>query len=321
MSQSAQGTGAYNQLVFDDSSGQSRTSLQQHASAHQGTAELNLGHLRHQSDNQRLNKVGYGADLKTQYSAAARAGQGMLITSDARNNASSTQLDSKEAQAQIEQSHQLQLALATTAQKHNAKLKGEKKQEEPEAKKLPAIKQQEHSIEVVKASSDGQQSEHGGQCKVIAYSEAQLQLSSSAGIAATTPKDAIFSSRNTNSTTASQDINFAAQGNHHHAVKAGISLFTYGKLRKDAPPEERNKETGIKLHAGTGKVSGLSQSDISQKLPTTTGLAQAIGWVGLFTSLSGGQLATIHVEFRMCPSTRAIRARTIGYQKILVASK
>ncbi|WP_367178037.1 phage baseplate assembly protein V [Undibacterium sp.] len=55
MSTSGQGTGAYNQLVFDDSPEQIRTSLQQHAVAHQGTAELNLGHLRHQSDNQRLN--------------------------------------------------------------------------------------------------------------------------------------------------------------------------------------------------------------------------------------------------------------------------
>ncbi|MBC7405459.1 MAG: DUF2345 domain-containing protein, partial [Cytophaga sp.] len=51
-----------------------------------------------------------------------------------------------------------------------------------------------------------------------------------------------------------------AQGNHHHAVKAGISLFTYGKLRKDAK-EEPNTETGIKLHAATGKVSTQSQSD------------------------------------------------------------
>jgi type VI secretion system secreted protein VgrG len=260
MSQSQEGTGGYNQLVFDDSPGQSRTSLQQHAKAHEGTAELNLGHLRHQSDNQRLNKVGYGAELKTQHSAAARAGQGMLISSDARANASSTQLDSSEAQSQLEQSHQLQLALATTAQKHNAKLKDDKKQEEPEAKKLPAIKQQDNSIEVIKSTASGQQSDHGGQGQVTAYSEAQLQLSSPAGIAITTPKDAILSAGNTSNLTASQDLNFAAQGNHHHAVKAGISLFTYGKLRKDAK-EEPNTETGIKLHAGTGKVSSQSQSD------------------------------------------------------------
>jgi uncharacterized protein (DUF2345 family) len=196
----------------------------------------------------------------------------MLISSDARNNASSTQLDSREAQEQLEQSYQLQLALATTAQKHNAKLKDEKKQEETEAKKLPAIKQQDNGIEVIKSTEVGNNSgsgsnddegdygKAGGQGKVTAYSEAQLQLSSPAGIAITTPKDAILSAGNTSNLTASQDLNFAAQGNHHHAVRAGISLFTYGKLRKD-PKEEPNTETGIKLHSGTGKVTTQSQSD------------------------------------------------------------
>ncbi|MFZ6747644.1 type VI secretion system Vgr family protein [Undibacterium sp. Ren11W] len=258
MGSSQQGTGGYNQLVFDDSPQQSRTSLQQHAVAHQGTAELNLGHLRHQSDNQRLNKVGFGTELKTPHSAALRAGQGMLISTDARANATSTQLDSREAQAQVESSQQLQTSLATTAQKHKAKLKDEKKQDEPEAKKLPAIKQQEHSATVLKASAEGQAGEHGGKGKVTAYSEAQLQLSSPAGIALTTPKDAILNSGNTSSITAGQDINLASQGNQHHAVKAGISLFTYGKASNQEKP---NQETGIKLHAASGKLSSQSQSD------------------------------------------------------------
>ena len=264
MHSSAQGTGGYNQLVFDDSPGQSRTSLQQHATLHQGTAELNLGHLRHQTDNQRLGKLGFGAELKTQHSAALRAGQGMLISTDARANASGSQLDSREAQAQVEQSQQLQTSLASTAQKHSAKLKDDKKQDEPPAKDLPAIQQQEHSATVLKASGDGQSGQagehgvHGGAGKVSAYSEAHMQLSSPAGIALTTPKDAIFSAGNSSAITASQDLNLAAQGNWHHAAKAGISLFTYGKAsNKDKP----NQETGIQLHAASGKLSSQSQSD------------------------------------------------------------
>ena len=42
------------------------------------------------------------------------------------------------------------------------------------------------------------------------------------------------------------------------AIKAGISLFTYGKASNKQKP---NQETGIKLHAATGKVSTQSQSD------------------------------------------------------------
>ncbi|MES2316005.1 MAG: type VI secretion system tip protein TssI/VgrG [Pseudomonadota bacterium] len=82
MSASQGGAGAYSQLVFDDSPGQSRVALQRHASAHKGTAELNMGHLRHQTDNQRLHAAGFGAELKTEHSLALRAGQGMFISAN-----------------------------------------------------------------------------------------------------------------------------------------------------------------------------------------------------------------------------------------------
>jgi uncharacterized protein (DUF2345 family) len=92
---------------------------------------------------------------------------------------------------------------------------------------------------------------------VGAYSEPQLQLSSPRGIAAATPAYAIFSAATTSSISAGQDINFAAQANSFHTVVTGIGLFTYGKAsNKDKP----NQETGIKLHAASGKVSSQSQS-------------------------------------------------------------
>jgi type VI secretion system secreted protein VgrG len=72
MQTSQDGTGAFSQLVFDDSAGQARLALQRHARAHEGTAELNLGHLRHQVDNQRLAPAGFGAELKTAHSVAVQ---------------------------------------------------------------------------------------------------------------------------------------------------------------------------------------------------------------------------------------------------------
>jgi type VI secretion system secreted protein VgrG len=254
MGTSQSGGGAYNQLVFDDSPGQARVALQRHAKAHEGSAELNLGHLRHQTDNQRLATVGFGAELKTAHSAALRAGMGMLLSSDARTGATGGQLDSQEAQTQIEQSHQLQLDMATLAQKHNARLP-----EEPDAEKLPAVAQMVHSAGVVKSAAEGTSSAGGGHGSTTAYSEPHMQLSSPAGITATTAADAIFVSGNTGSITAGQDINFASQGNFFGTVKGGISLFTYGKASK---PDKPNQETGIKLHAASGKVSVQAQSDV-----------------------------------------------------------
>ncbi|WP_036248607.1 type VI secretion system Vgr family protein [Massilia sp. BSC265] len=242
MGDSQSGCGAYSQLVFDDSPGQARTSLQCHMKAHEGTAELNLGHLVHQSDNARLQTVGFGAELKTLHSLAMRAGQGMLLSADARPGASGSQLDSREAVSQIEDSHRLQVDVANLAQKHSAKLEGE-----PAPDELAAVKQMRHSAEVIAAADEG----------AVAYSEPQLQLSSPAGIAVTTPADAVLSAGTTSSIVAGQDINVVAQGNASTLVAKGISLFTYGKATNKEKP---NQEVGIKLHAASGKLSSQSQS-------------------------------------------------------------
>jgi type VI secretion system secreted protein VgrG len=244
MGASQDGTGAYNQLVFDDSLGQSRLALQRHAKAHDGAAELNLGQLRHQSDNARLQPAGFGAELKTADSAAVRAGQGLLLSADARNGGSGSQLDSREAAAQIKESHELQVALATQARKHNARLKDEP---EPEPAEFAALKQMGLSAEVIETVDNN----------AIAYGEPHLQLSSSAGIVAATPADAILAAGTSTSIGAGQDINLVAQANAATAVVGGISLFTYGKAGNKTKP---NQEAGIKLHAASGKFSSQSQS-------------------------------------------------------------
>lgn len=235
MQVSQPGTGAYSQLVFDDSPGQARVSLQRHAGAHQGTAELNLGHLRHQADNQRMQAVGFGAELKTAHALAMRAGQGMLLSTD--RAAGGAHMAAREALAQIDAGRELQESLAVTAQKHNAVLPRESS----------AIAAMKSSAAVISAMSDG----------AVAWSAPQLQLSSPLGIVAVTPADAVLAAGATTSISAGQDINFAAQGNSYRAAVAGIGLFTYGKAgARDKP----NQETGIRLHAASGKVSSQSQA-------------------------------------------------------------
>ncbi|WP_332856644.1 type VI secretion system Vgr family protein [Duganella sp. S19_KUP01_CR8] len=254
MQASQQGAGSYSQLVFDDSPGEPRLALQHHAAPHAGTAELNLGQLRHQTDNQRLAPAGFGAELKTEHSAALRAGQGMLLTSHGRNGGRGAQLDSSEARSQAEASQQLQLQLAETAQKHKAMLAGEKAPAE-----LPAIAAMAHSAEVLGRSASGsdQQDTTGGLGTAAAYREAHLQLSSPAGIAAATPASAVITAQASSSLAAGQDINLAAQANSLHMVAGGVSLFTYGKASNAQKP---NQETGIRLHAASGRVSSQSQS-------------------------------------------------------------
>jgi type VI secretion system secreted protein VgrG len=307
---SQDGSGAYQQLVFDDSPGQARVGLQSHAGAHKGTAELNLGSLRHQTDNGRLAPTGFGAELKTAHAAALRAGQGLLLSADA---GAGNQLDVRAAVAHIEQSHALQVALATTARKHNAV-----SSVDPEPEKLPAISALRHGIEVLDST---------GERQVPAFSEPQLQLSSPAGIVACTPADAVIAAGHTTSVTAAQDVNLVAQGNSGHAVKDGISLFTYGKASaKDKP----NQETGIRLHAASGKVSCQSQSDATRitadKGVTVASVSKSVSVAakqhvlltaqGAYLKLEGGDImlhAPGKVEFKasMKELTGPIRVPTI----------
>ena len=301
MQASQSGTGSYSQLVFDDTVGQSRVALQQHASQHQGTAELNMGHLRHQTDNQRLDAAGFGAELKTEHAAALRAGQGMLIATNMRNNGSGAQLDSREAQVQIEQSHQLQVSLATTAQKHNAQMKDNGGKAEAGPEKLQAIADVQLSLDVIKqtggCAAGGTEGFGGGVGEVTAYSKPQMQLSSPFGIVASTPASTILAVGSTSSITAGQDINFASQGNIFHAVAKGISLFTYGKAgNKDKP----NQETGIRLHAASGKVSSQSQSGetklVSDKALTVASTTKSVNIAGKKHVLMTAQGAYIKLE-------------------------
>ncbi|MCP5220429.1 MAG: DUF2345 domain-containing protein [Zoogloeaceae bacterium] len=95
----------------------------------------------------------------------------------------------------------------------------------------------------------------GGEGCARAWSAPRLQYSAPGGIAQLTPASAILVAGKTLSL-AAQDINLIVQGNHSLAVKDGLALFTVGKASGSKP----NTETGIALHAASGKVSVQAQS-------------------------------------------------------------
>ncbi|MFN7882312.1 MAG: phage baseplate assembly protein V, partial [bacterium] len=64
LTHSQSGQGGYNQLVWDDSPGQTGARGQ----TTQASSQLNLGHLEHQNDNQRQAGLGHGVELTTQAS-------------------------------------------------------------------------------------------------------------------------------------------------------------------------------------------------------------------------------------------------------------
>ena len=287
MQASGNGAGAYSQLVFDDTPGQARVALQRHAKAHRGTAELNLGHLVHQTDNQRLRAVGLGAELKAEHGVVVRAARGMLVASE-RAAADAGALESGQAVSQVDQCHTLQRSLAETAGKHNAKLSGDTSPDQLQA--IEALARAGDTLTATSVNGD-----------VTAYAEPQLQLYTPAGIAALTPESTVVAAGATTNITAGQDIGFASQGNIIHSVKAGASLFTYGKATSSNKP---NQETGIRIHAASGKVSTQSQSGqtrlTADKTITVASIAKNVNVAakehvlltaqGAYIRLSGGNI-------------------------------
>ncbi|MEN3109840.1 type VI secretion system Vgr family protein [Uliginosibacterium paludis] len=249
MSASQTGSGGFNQLVFDLTPGEPRAQL----ASTQYASSLNLGTLRHQFDNQRKAFRGHGAELATDESGALRAGSGLLLSSDARSNASGMQMDARLATSQLESAKALVQALAESAAKQKARLEGD-----PAADKLPVTEQLGHSNEVLSATETQKATEKAeAAANVPAWSEPMIAIESPAGINALTPKDAILNAGNTLSLTAA-DIHLAAQGKSAWAVKDGIVLYTYGKQSDTKRPVG---DTGLKLHAAQGKVSIQAQSD------------------------------------------------------------
>lgn len=96
---------AHNKLVLDDTSNEVGTRL--HSSS--GATELNMGYLVHPRDVDGLGqKRGHGFELRTDDWGAIRAGKGLYISTDKREQASGDQLDLQEAIDQLE--HALEIA-------------------------------------------------------------------------------------------------------------------------------------------------------------------------------------------------------------------
>jgi len=111
-SQEVSGSG-FNQLRFDDTTGQISTQLQ---SSH-GASQLNLGHLSHPKTAETSTGRGEGFELRTDQYGAVRAGKGMLISTYAQEQAIADHLDAAQAQSLLIQGHESMKMLSEIAVK------------------------------------------------------------------------------------------------------------------------------------------------------------------------------------------------------------
>lgn len=106
----------FNQLRFDDTTGQISAQLQ---SSH-AASQLNLGHLSHPKVTDTSNTRGEGFELRTDQFGAIRAGKGLLLSTHAQDKAKANHLDAVEAKSQLDSTLNSITALSDMAKRQNA---------------------------------------------------------------------------------------------------------------------------------------------------------------------------------------------------------
>ncbi|MCH7307171.1 type VI secretion system tip protein VgrG [Acinetobacter sp. NIPH 1852] len=211
-----QGSG-YNQLRFDDTTGQISAQLQ---SSH-AASQLNLGKLSHPKSEAESEDRGEGFELRTDQWGAVRAGEGLLITTHAQQQAQGDHLEAQTAKQQLESNQSNAKALSEVANNQ-------------QTDELEALEQLKSFAEEI-------------QQDIAKFNKALLLLSSPNGIGLSTAEDIHLSADGQLNQFAGDSINLTTQKNLIAQASQKISLFA--------------AQGGIKQVAAKGKFELQAQDD------------------------------------------------------------
>ncbi|MFW2161014.1 type VI secretion system Vgr family protein [Acinetobacter beijerinckii] len=189
-----QGEG-FNQLRFDDTTGQISAQLQ---SSH-AASQLNLGKLSHPKAQAKSEDRGEGFELRTDQWGAVRAGEGLLISTQKQDQAQGDHLDAQVAKQQLEGNQSNAKALSEVA----------KNQQTDEIESIEQLKAFAEEIEA----------------DIAKFNKAMLLLSSPAGIGLSTNEDIHLSADGQINQFAGDSINLSTQKNLIAHASAKVSLF------------------------------------------------------------------------------------------------
>jgi type VI secretion system secreted protein VgrG len=211
----------FNQLRFDDTTGQISAQLQ---SSH-ATSQLNLGNLSHPKDKAESEGRGDGFELRTDQWGAVRAGSGLLISTHKQDQAQGVHLDANEAKQQIEGGLNNAKALSEVAKNQ---------QTDP----LDMLENIQTFLEVLKQEDPK---------KAAEFQSAVMLLASPKSIAVSSNEDIHLSANGQLTQSAGDSINISTQKNIVSHASQKISLFA--------------AQEGARLFAGQGKVEIQAQGD------------------------------------------------------------
>jgi type VI secretion system secreted protein VgrG len=264
----------YNQWVIDDTPGQLRQTFATTTAA----TQFNLGYLIKQDGNQRGSYRGSGLELTTDAWSILRAKRGLFVTTAQRSNASSTQLDSTEAQGKLKSAEDLSKALSDASVQHQAS----------------PLSTPQGLQQFTKTISDKQQAD--GQ-DAPAFASPVALIDSEAGISVTTPATSVsFAGQDA---TLTSHGGMRVTGGETVSIAAGkaVSLFTHeggAKVIAGNSPVSFQAHTGA-MDVVSDQAMTVTSSNGSIKIMAKDEIVLAAG--GGFIKLSG---ANIDIA---CPAT------------------
>ena len=251
-SQAIKGGGA-NHIALDDTPGE----LQVQLASDQGSSILSLGFIRRIVGNKgRQDAAGEGFELRTDKRGALRAGEGLLITTEARTGANAHALDMGETLARLTQAREIHEALADLAHEQWTQ-NGSHEQREAVA----SIKRANDEIR-------GNGTAHASAGQFPELGAPHLVLASPSGIDSTTGGSTHQASDNDHGITTGRHISLAAGRALFASVRERIALFA--------------ERAGIALTAAAGKVRLEAQTDDAQVVAhKNVEITSADGWINL----------------------------------------
>ena len=217
--------GRSNHLILDDTHNKIQAQLK---SDHQHS-QLSLGHITRVEDNSgRKDGRGEGWELATNAWGVARAGMGMLLTTEARENAAGHAKDMGETVGRLRGAHERHDELADLARQRLAQEAGADQ-------------------DAAGAALQAQNEAIGGSQAQGELSEPHLVLSSPAGIASSTARSTHIQSAHHTVLNTGEHLSISTGKSLFMSLTEKLSLFVY--------------KAGMKLFAAKGKVEIQAQSD------------------------------------------------------------
>jgi len=215
--------GRGNHLILDDTNG----GIQAQLKSDHACSQLSLGHITRVEDTSgRKDTRGEGWELTTDAWGVARAGKGMLITTEARHNAAGRAKDMGETVQRLATAQELQDTQAALAEQAQAQER----------------QQQSAVAAALRAQNDAIGGSSGGAPKGNAPELAapHLVMSSPAGIATTTARSTHIASGENTAMTTGENLSIAAGRGFFASIRETFRLFV--------------QKAGMKLVAASGDI-------------------------------------------------------------------